>query len=102
MASSECQIGKAQCGCPKRAELPDVNINTVAHKLWWASGQSTWHINGWTQQRLRKFGFHFHTTALWPVEQGSILSAKFDCPVACQYVSLLVAAKVVVKPGYSL
>ena len=25
-----------------------------------------------------------HTTALWPVEQSSILSAKFDCPVALQ------------------
>ena len=35
----------------------------------------------WLQQKLPKFGFRTHTTALWPVEQSSIL---FDCPVACQ------------------
>ena len=29
-----------------------------------------------------------HTTALSPKEQSSILSAKFDCPVACQNCSL--------------
>ena len=28
MASSDGQIDKPQCGRPKRAELPDVNINT--------------------------------------------------------------------------
>ena len=28
MASGDSQIDKPQCGCPKRAELPDVNINT--------------------------------------------------------------------------
>ena len=28
MASSNSRIDKPQCGCPKRAELPDVNINT--------------------------------------------------------------------------
>ena len=28
MASSDSQIDKPQCGCPKRAELLDVNINT--------------------------------------------------------------------------
>ena len=33
------------------------------------------------QQKLPKFGFRIHTTALWPVEQSS-LSAKFDRPVA--------------------
>ena len=27
MASSDSQIDKPQCGCPKRAELLDVNIN---------------------------------------------------------------------------
>ena len=30
MASSNSQIDKPQCGCPKRAELLDVNINTGA------------------------------------------------------------------------
>ena len=30
MASSDSQIDKPQCGRPKRAELPDVNINTGA------------------------------------------------------------------------
>ena len=28
MASSDSQIDKSQCGCPKRTELPKVNINT--------------------------------------------------------------------------
>ena len=28
MASSDSQIDKPQRGCPKRAELPHVNINT--------------------------------------------------------------------------
>ena len=28
MASSDSHIDKPQCGRPKRAELPDVNINT--------------------------------------------------------------------------
>ena len=44
----------------------------------------TWHTNDWAQQKLPKFGFPTHTTALWPVEQSSILPAKFDCPVASQ------------------
>ena len=50
----------------------------------------TWHTNDWLQQELPKFGFPTsHTTALCPMEQSSILSAKFDCPVACKYFSLL-------------
>ena len=32
MASSDNQIDKPQCGHPKRAELPDVNINTQVRK----------------------------------------------------------------------
>ena len=39
-------------------------------------------------QKLPKFGFHIHTTALWSMEQSSILFAKFDCPVARQNFSL--------------
>ena len=27
-----------------------------------------------------QFGFRTHTTALWPMEQSSIISAKFNCP----------------------
>ena len=49
----------------------------------------TWHTNSWLQQKLPKFGFRTHTAALWPVEQSSILSDKFDCPVALQNFSLL-------------
>ena len=52
----------------------------------------TWHTNGWSQQKLPKFGFHTHTTALCPMEQSSILSAKFDCPVARKNFSLLATA----------
>ena len=33
MASSDSQIDKPQHGCPKRAELPDVNINTGAQSI---------------------------------------------------------------------
>ena len=33
MASSKSQIDKPQPGCPKRAELPDVNINTGAQSI---------------------------------------------------------------------
>ena len=33
------------------------------------------------QQKLPEFGFRTHTTALWPMEQSPILSAKFDRPV---------------------
>ena len=39
-----------------------------------------------------KFALRAHTTALWPVEQSSILSAKFDCPMARQNLSLLATA----------
>ena len=33
MASSDSQTNKPQCGCPKRAELMDVNINTGAQSI---------------------------------------------------------------------
>ena len=33
MACSDSQIDKPQCGRPKRAELPDVNINTGAQSI---------------------------------------------------------------------
>ena len=33
MASSNSQIDKPQCGRPKRAELPDVNINTGTQSI---------------------------------------------------------------------
>ena len=37
------------------------------------------------QQKLPKFSFRIDTTARWPVhEQSSILSTKFDSPVAHQ------------------
>ena len=52
----------------------------------------TWHKNGWLQQKLPKFGFYTDTTALWPMEQSSILFAKSDCPVAHQNFSFLATA----------
>ena len=58
----------------------------------------TWHTNGWLQQKFPKFGFCTHTFwfsyshLIWPMEQSSILSAKFDCPVACLNCSLLASA----------
>ena len=33
MASSDSQIDKPPHGCPKRAELPDVNINTGVQSI---------------------------------------------------------------------
>ena len=44
----------------------------------------TWHTNGWPQKKLPKFGPCSHRTAIWLIEQSSILFAKFDCPVARQ------------------
>ena len=61
----------------------------------------TWYTNHRMPKKLQKL-FHIHTTALWSVEQASILSAKFDCPVAHQDFSLLVVKVVVVKPAYGL
>ena len=52
----------------------------------------TWHTNGWPQQKLPMFGFRTHTTVPWPVEQFSILFAKFYCPVTRQKFSLLATA----------
>ena len=43
-------------------------------------------------KKLAKFGFRTHTTALWAMEQSFILSAKFDCPVARQNLSLFATA----------
>ena len=57
----------------------------------------TWHINGWPQQKLPKFGFRTHTTALCPVEQSSILSAKYDCPVVCQKFLTFYQLRMIVK-----
>ena len=33
MASSDSEIDKPQRGCPKRAELPDVNLDTGAQSI---------------------------------------------------------------------
>ena len=33
MTCSDSQIDKPQRGCPERAELPDVNINTGAQSI---------------------------------------------------------------------
>ena len=33
MASSDSEINKPQLGCPKRAELPNVNINTGVQRI---------------------------------------------------------------------
>ena len=56
--------------------------------FWRATAQSTWRTNGCLQQKLLMFGFHAHTTAIWSMEQSSILSAKFDRPVVRQNCSL--------------
>ena len=61
-----------------------------SEKFWRATAHSAWGTNGWLQQKLPKFGFR--TTAFWPVEQSSILSARFDCPVARQNFSLVATA----------
>ena len=33
MTSNNSDIDELQCGCPKRAELPDVNINTGVQSI---------------------------------------------------------------------
>ena len=52
----------------------------------------TWYTNSWPEQKLPEFGSRTHTTSLRPMEQFSILSAKFDCPVSRQNISLLATA----------
>ena len=42
--------------------------------------------------KASKVWFHTHTAAMWPMEQSSILSAKFDYPEARQSISLLATA----------
>ena len=49
----------------------------------------TWHTNGCLEQKIPKFGFHTHITALWPMKQSCILFAKFDYPGAFQNSSFL-------------
>ena len=66
-----------------------------SHKLTNSSrplDNQTWQSNGWPQHKLPKFGFRTHTTALWQMEQSSILSAKFDCVLARQKFLLLATA----------
>ena len=54
--------------------------------------QTFWQTNGWSQQKLPKFDFCTDTTTLWQKEWSSIVSVKFDCPVARQNLSLLATA----------
>ena len=58
-----------------------------SEKFWWATGQQR---HGLQHQKV--WFFRTHTTALWPIEQYSTLSAKFDRPVACRSLSLLATA----------
>ena len=60
----------------------------------------TWHTNDKPQQKLPNFGFCIHATVLWSVGQYFLLSAKFDCPVACQNFSLLAVLRMIVKLAY--
>ena len=67
---------------------------TVAksENFWQPLGNQAWYTKDWLQQKLSKFGFHTHATALWPVEQSSILFTKSYCPVACCNFSLFTTA----------
>ena len=56
-----------------------------------------WHSHGWPQQYFPQFGFRTHTTAFSPMEQPSILSAKFDRLVAYQNISLCVTALLLLR-----
>ena len=50
------------------------------------------HENCWLHQKFPKFGFCTNITALRPMEQFSILSARFDSPMAHQNFLLLATA----------
>ena len=52
-----------------------------SEKFWRATGQSNLAYKWLVLTKPSKFGFRTHTTALRPMEQSSILAAKFDCPV---------------------
>ena len=102
VAHVQC-LGQFVCD---RGSVPDVNCNTQQVKpvlqsctvaksehFWRATGQSNLAYKRLAaKQKLPKFDFCTHTSALWPVEQSSILSAKFDCAVDCQKFSLLATA----------
>ena len=63
--------------------------------FWQATGQSNLAYKWLAATKTSKvFGFHI-LTALWPVEQSSILSAKFDCPVAYQNILFLAMCMIV-------
>ena len=49
-------------------------------KLWWATGQSNLAYERLATKKA-KFGFRTHTAIFWPMQQSSILSAKFDFPI---------------------
>ena len=74
----------------KKGYKPASQSSTVvkSEKFWQATG----HINlayAWlTATKTSNVFFCTHISAVWPMEQSSILSAKFDCPVAHQNCSL--------------
>ena len=61
--------------------------------FWWATGQSNLEYKQLTAAKSSKVQFSYtHTLTLWPMEQSSILSAEFHCPVARQNISFLATA----------
>ena len=65
---------------------------TKSEKFWWATGQSNLAYKRLAATKPSRVWFSYSTQLLWPMEQSSILSAKFACPVARQNISLLATA----------
>ena len=78
------QVSHIDCywNCIVKTKCSEIRNKPVSQLL--CTGQSNLAYKQLTkQQKLSKFGFHTHTTALWSLKQSSILCVKFDCPVAC-------------------
>ena len=90
--------GKTESKLPTNVQftgISQLDNHAQAPKVEYSGGpldNPSWQTNFWPQQKLLKFGFRTQATAPWSVEQSFILSAKFDCPVACQNISLLATA----------
>ena len=64
-----------------------------SEKFWWATGQSNLAHKWLAATKASNVWFSYaHYCTFWPMEQSSILSAKFYCPMAGQKFSFLATA----------
>ena len=76
----------------RKSPISQSCTGTKSEKFWWATGQSNLAYKRLAATKPSRVWFSYSTQLLWPMEQSSILSAKFACPVARQNISLLATA----------